>query len=84
MNWKRMAAHFAAQAQAAKDRRDYDGLVTLRRLAALMAVEMYKTDIEKALGWLEACGFGDTVLMGLRSYYRNALEGVLLKKKVAA
>ena len=84
MNWKRIMAQFAAHAQKALDRKDYDGLVTLRRLAATMAVEMYKTDIEKALVFLEGCGVGEGVLTGLRSYYRNTLEGIALRKAVAA
>lgn len=83
MNWKRIMAQFAAHAQKALERKDYDALVTIRRLAATMAVEMYKTDIEKALTFLEGCGVGDGVLTGLRSYYRNTLEGVVLRAKVA-
>lgn len=79
MNWKKLMKTFAAHAQGYLERKDYDSLVTLRRLAADMAVEMYATDIEKGITFLEGCGVGEGVLTGLRSYYRNRLEALRLR-----
>ena len=79
MNWRKLMKHFAAHAAVALASKDYDALVTLRRLAADMAVEMYATDIEKGITFLEGCGVGEGVLTGLRSYYRNRLEALRLR-----
>lgn len=73
---KRLAQHFAAQVQVRREAADTDSIIELRRLAVLLAVDKFHVNIDDACAWLTACGFGDDVLRGVRTYYTTKLHGI--------
>jgi len=74
-----LARHFAAHADAAVKARDYDTVVTLRRLAVGLALDRFAGNVDEACAWLVEAGFGDGTIMGLRAYVQNKREGLRLR-----
>jgi hypothetical protein len=73
---KQLATHLAANVADRRQAHDTDSIITLRRFAVLVAIEKFGVDEDRAVAWLVEANFGDDVLNGIRSYYRNKLDQV--------
>lgn len=71
-----LATHLAANVAERRQAFDTDSIITLRRFAVLVAIEKFGVKEDLAVAWLVEAGFGDDVLNGIRTYYRNKLDQV--------